>query len=63
MAEEKKVSPTKASAKAARMLAPASESSDPAVHQVLAEIQTAQANNNADEVERLTQRLADLGFE
>jgi hypothetical protein len=46
-----------------RSLLPSSESSDPAVHQVLAEIQTARANNSADEVRRLTQRLADLGFE
>jgi hypothetical protein len=48
---------------APKVLLPASESSDPAVHQVLAQMQTAQANHNADEVERLTKALANLGFE
>ncbi len=44
-------------------LSPAAASSDPAVHQLLAEIQTARANGNDEEIERLTKALADLGFE
>lgn len=44
-------------------LAPASESGDPAVHQLLAELQTARSNGNDDAVQALTGRLAELGFE
>ena len=66
MAEQTKPTPRAKAPKpepAPRVLLPASESSDPAVHQVLAQIQTAQANHNAEAVERLTQALAQLGFE
>lgn len=60
MAEAKKtVEPTPAAGK----LAPASESGDPAVHQLLAEKQTALSNGNDDEVAAVTKRLADLGYE
>lgn len=44
-------------------LLPASQSSDPAVHQVLAEIQTARANADDDAVERLSKSLAELGYQ
>lgn len=44
-------------------LQPASESSDPAVHEVLAQIQTARSNGDDDETERLTKHLAELGYE
>ena len=44
-------------------LAPASESSDPAVHQVLAELATARSNGNEDEARAVAKRLADLGYE
>lgn len=41
----------------------ASETEDPAVHQVLAEIQTAQSNGDDKAVASLTQKLSDLGYE
>lgn len=53
--------PTPALAKA--QLAPASESSDPAVHQLLAERQTAISNDDADAVRTINARLAELGYE
>lgn len=66
MADDKKVTPARtATHKAAqpRALAPAAESSDPAVHQLLAALQTARSNGNDDEVNVVTRKLADLGFE
>jgi hypothetical protein len=67
----------KRSASRPQQLAKASESGDPAVHQLLAERQTAQMNLDAtesaaadedrakarDDLERATAALADLGFE
>jgi hypothetical protein len=47
----------------ARRLAPASESSDPAVHQLLAEQDIARLNDNEDEVKRTQDALAELGYE
>ncbi|HEY9418387.1 MAG TPA: hypothetical protein VIQ30_26795 [Pseudonocardia sp.] len=44
-------------------LAPASESSDPAVHQLLAQRQAAQMNEDNDELRRINKELADLGYE
>lgn len=44
-------------------LAPASESSDPAVHQLLAQRQTAHMNEDTDELRRVNRELADLGYE
>jgi len=44
-------------------LARASEATDPAVHHILAELQTARMNENADAVQALTKRLNDLGYE
>jgi hypothetical protein len=44
-------------------LAPASTSGDPAVHQVLAELQTARSNSDDAAIKALTEKLADLGFE
>lgn len=46
-----------------RRLAPASESSDPAVHQLLAEQEIARLNGDEDEIKRTQDALADLGFE
>lgn len=75
MAEEKKTASPRArsetksetkpetAAPPRRSLQPASESSDPAVHQVLAQLQTARANGDDDETERLTKHLAELGYE
>ena len=59
MASESKTADTKPVAPA-KSLSPASESGDPAVHQLLAERQTAVAND-AD-VTEIDQKLADLGF-
>jgi len=47
----------------ARKLARAAESGDPAVHQLLAEKQTAMANDNKVEAEAVTKKLAELGYE
>lgn len=44
-------------------LAAASESSDPAVHQLLAQRQTAHMNEDTDELRRVNRELADLGYE
>lgn len=44
-------------------LAKASESSDPAVHKLLADIQTAQMNGNDEQAEAARKALAGLGFE
>lgn len=43
-------------------LARASESTDPAVHQLLAELNTANANGNSAAAETLRSQLADLGY-
>ena len=56
--------PTPAAPAAPRgKLAPAAESGDPAVHQLLADIQTARLNGDDAAVKDLTKKLADLGFE
>ena len=60
MAETRKAAPAEAVPAAA--LARASESTDPAVHQVMAEIQSAQMNGDTDRVAALNKQLADLGF-
>ena len=57
-AEEKKPVPAP-KAKLAR----ASESGDPAVHALLAHLQTARANGDDEQVEALTKQLADLGYQ
>jgi len=44
-------------------LAPAAESSDPAVHQLLAEIQTAQMNDDKDAESAARKELRQLGYE
>lgn len=44
-------------------LARASESTDPAVHQLIAEMQSARMNGDDAKAAALTQQLADLGFE
>jgi hypothetical protein len=43
-------------------LAKASESGDPAVHQILAEIEVARRNEDPDALKDAEKRLADLGF-
>lgn len=50
-------------APAVRVLARASESGDPSVHQLLAELQTARLNGDTDAVSSLTAQLAGLGYE
>lgn len=44
-------------------LARASESGDPAVHQLLAQRQTAHMNEDTDGLKRINRELADLGYE
>lgn len=44
------------------VLARASESGDPAVHQLIAEMATARLNGDADRLAKLTERLAGLGY-
>jgi hypothetical protein len=61
MAEERKATAAKAEPKP--QLARASESSDPAVHQLLAEIATAVSNDNAEAAADGRKRLAELGYE
>lgn len=60
MAEAKKV---EAKVAAPGQLARASEATDPAVHHLLAEIQSAQLNEDPDKVADLRARLAELGYE
>ena len=50
------------SPKPAPVLAPASESGDPAVHQLLAARQTAEMNGSDEGVKAATDALAKLGF-
>ena len=57
MADEKKSE--KPAAKAP--LGSAAESSDPAVHQLLADRQTAESNGDEKAIEVIDQKLADLG--
>ena len=66
MAETKSDTTTKAEPKAAPVgskLAPAAESSDPAVHQLLAEIQTAKLNDDKDAEKNAREDLRALGYE
>lgn len=65
MAEAKKTTeaePKPVSPKYAPVLTPAAESSDPAVHQLLAARQTALANGDTDTAAALDQRLNELGY-
>jgi hypothetical protein len=64
MPEEKKHAPqpVRAEPKAEPALAPASESGDPAVHQILAELDISRRNEDDEQVKTLTERLAKLGF-
>lgn len=52
----------KAAAPSAAPLGPASESGDPAVHKLLADLDIARRNDDADGVKAAQQALADLGF-
>jgi hypothetical protein len=61
--QEKRADPAGAKSTAGRKLAPASESSDPAVHQLLAEQDIARQNEDEDEIKRTQDALADLGYE
>jgi hypothetical protein len=58
-AEQPKAAPLKA---APPELGSAAASGDPAVHQVLAERETAISNGDEDAAAALTKRLAELGF-
>lgn len=60
MTDPKKPKPTTEAV--ARELRPAAASSDPAVHKVLADRQTAVLNRDADATEAADKRLADLGY-
>lgn len=51
------------SGKLSVQLAPAGESGDPSVHQILAELQSARSNGDDEAVKDLTKKLAGLGFE
>ncbi len=55
-------SPSTAPKAAASSLAPAAESSDAAVHQLLAEREAARLNDDGDAVKDVDKRLADLGY-
>jgi hypothetical protein len=44
------------------VLARAAESGDPAVHQIMAELQTAQMNGDETKVAELSKQLAALGY-
>ena len=48
---------------APKVLARASESGDPSVHQLMAELQTARLNGDADAASSLAAQLAELGYE
>ena len=61
MAEQKHAEQPKA-APPPLVLGSAAESGDPAVHQVLAERETAISNGDEDAAAVLTRRLAELGF-
>jgi hypothetical protein len=50
-------------APASGKLARASESGDPAVHALLAQLETARSNGDDDQVKAVTKKLAELGFE
>jgi hypothetical protein len=50
-------------APASGKLARASESGDPAVHALLAQLETARSNDDDDQVKAVTKKLAELGFE
>jgi hypothetical protein len=43
-------------------LAPAGESTDPSVHQLLAELETARSNSDDDGVKAAVDALAELGY-
>jgi hypothetical protein len=45
-----------------KTLLPAGESGDPAVHKLLADLETARSNNDADGVKAARDALADLGY-
>lgn len=69
MAEAKTETTTKSEPKADRTapvggkLAPAAKSSDPAVHQLMAEMYTAQQNDDKDAEKAARDELRQLGYE
>ena len=60
---ENKPSAPAAAPSSSKSKSPAAESGDPAVHKLLADIQTARLNGDDDELKDLTKQLADLGYE
>jgi hypothetical protein len=62
VATEKKTEHTRPVPAAPASLARASETSDPAVHQILAEMQTARSNGDDESLGALTEKLHDLGY-
>jgi hypothetical protein len=62
MSDEKKSEPKAESKPAAKApLGSAGESSDPAVHQLLAERQSAESNGDKKAIEAIDDKLAELG--
>ena len=62
MADTKPAAPAAPAAPKGK-LTPAAESGDPAVHKLLADIQTAQLNGDSDGEKNLRKQLAELGYE
>jgi hypothetical protein len=52
----------KTSTPASKPLSPAGESGDPAVHKLLADLETARSNGDADAIKAAQTALAELGF-
>ncbi len=62
MVEDTKKATVSVKAAPAPTLAPAGESGDPAVHKLLADLETARRNNDADGVKAAQAALLTLGF-
>ena len=62
MAQPRKKTAPAAEPAPARVLARAAHSGDPAVHQLMAEMQSAQLNGDAKAVSSLAAQLAELGY-
>jgi hypothetical protein len=60
--DTKATSTSKSATPAAPQLAPAAETGDPAVQQLLAELQTATLNGAEDDQQTIRKQLADLGY-
>lgn len=63
MAESTRKPAESTPAAAKKPLARASESGDPEVHRIMAEMETARSNGNQEQVKALTDQLNELGYE